>query len=399
VSEREELPEDDDRFRPPLPPDDRIWRHPSELGPVGPPTGELTAAPPRSRVTRRAVVLVAGTAAAVLLVGIVLTMRSTQPPATVASDTGITTLGSTIVGISASPGGTAAPVREPVRRALVRVVATTAHGPVASTGVVIDDHGTILTAIEATRGARAITVELSDGRSAPAELLDTDPSSGLAVLSTTAPALMGAPVVEMALPTSGTAIKVVGTAAGTTLAKLASGTVEALGEKVELADGTAAQHQVRIDAPKAGDALGNGITDSQGRLIAVVTAVKGGDLYATPIGIGAAVAASVHENGKVKVPWLGIEGSNADPGSAKRAGVQGGALVVTRADESPAITCGLAEGDVITGIDGQPTTSMAAVATLVRSRQVGDTITITYSHDGKPDSTAVRLAEAAAADR
>ncbi len=399
MSEREELPEDEDAFRAPLPPDDRIWRHPSELGQLGPTAAEIVALPQRTRRASRVGLIVVGTASAVLLAGVVIALRSASTTTTVASATGITTLGSTTVAFSASPRGTAAPVREPVRRALVRLVATTPSGAVTSTGVLIDDRGTILAAVDALRDASAITVELSDGRSTDAELLDTDPSSGLAVLSTSAPALTGAPVGEMALPLNGAAIKVVGTAAGTTLAKVSLGTVEAMGEHIDLGDGRSAQHLIRIDAPRAGDALGNGITDDQGRLIAVVTAIRGRYLYATPIGIGAAVATSVHANGKVKVAWLGIEGSNADPSWAKRAGVQGGAVVVTRTERSPASTCGLAEGDVIIAIDGQPTPSMAAVATLVRSRQVGDTITITYRHEGLPDATTVRLAEAPSTGR
>src|SRR5688572_14892298 len=67
-------PDDDgdelDPPRPPLPPDDRLWRHPSELRVHGPAGTAVVVAAEGSRGAPWAVVLVAGLAGAVLAAGV-----------------------------------------------------------------------------------------------------------------------------------------------------------------------------------------------------------------------------------------------------------------------------------------------------------------------------------------
>ena len=96
----------------------------------------------------------------------------------------------------------------------------------------------------------------------------------------------------------------------------------------------------------------------------------------------------------MRVPWLGVEGVNAEAQWARSNGVNGGAVVLKRTTGSPISGCALVDGDVIVALDGEPTPSMAALAIAVRSRAVGDTVSVTYRHGTTTSSATVTLVEA-----
>ena len=61
-------------------------------------------------------------------------------------------------------------------------------------------------------------------------------------------------------------------------------------------------------------------------------------------------------------------------------------------EKSPHTSAGLAGGDVVTAIDGMPIPDMRRMSQIVRSKRVGDKITIEFSRDEKTEHVVVELA-------
>ena len=68
-----------------------------------------------------------------------------------------------------------------------------------------------------------------------------------------------------------------------------------------------------------------------------------------------------------------------------------GALVRTIYPNGPAGQAGLAQGDIIVGLDGQQITSMDELVLQIRNRQVGDKVKITYYRGSDKKDTDVTL--------
>jgi S1-C subfamily serine protease len=66
-------------------------------------------------------------------------------------------------------------------------------------------------------------------------------------------------------------------------------------------------------------------------------------------------------------------------------GLQGGAIVVQVAEDSPAAEAGLQKGDVITAIDGEPVDSPDAVREAVAAKKPGDTLALTVQRPGEAE--------------
>ena len=84
-------------------------------------------------------------------------------------------------------------------------------------------------------------------------------------------------------------------------------------------------------------------------------------------------------------PYLGVVVTSVNPFSAEYLGVDeySGAYVKDVSPDGPAQLAGLQPGDVIIAIDDKPIDTSDALIIMVRSHQVGDTITMTVIRDGE----------------
>ena len=105
------------------------------------------------------------------------------------------------------------------------------------------------------------------------------------------------------------------------------------------------------------------------------------------------MAEQLISTGKVTHPWLGISGATLTPEVAQqyKLPVDSGALVRTIYPNGPAGQAGLAQGDIIVGLDGQQITSMDELVLQIRNRQVGDKVKITYYRGSDKKDTDVTL--------
>ena len=100
------------------------------------------------------------------------------------------------------------------------------------------------------------------------------------------------------------------------------------------------------------------------------------------------------ENAKPRA-WLGIEPAPVGEALAAQLNLPEGTglLVAAVLPDSPAEAAGLRQHDVLTRLDDQVLIESRQLQVLVRSRQAGDTVKLTYLRGGREDTLTVTLAE------
>jgi S1-C subfamily serine protease len=374
------VPFDDDaeadlfRFRPPPHPDDRLWRHPSELGPR-----RDDGAGGRDRQAGRpwGVVAVAGTAGAVLAGAGVLAFgvgeRIVDRPVVerVALDA-----------VSSSPRAADQAVSAIRQQVAPAVVGVDGRG----SGVVVRDDGIILTSASVVDGSGPLSVRLPDGSSTEAEVIGSDPSTGIAVLDLDGHGYRtGVLANEGWLVQGQTSFTVsIGTAGGaTTMAALVGAT-----RRYHTPAGATLDAVVETTGEAPAHAVGGPLVNPHGVVVGIVTGVDDGNAsYVVPVEVARKVADDLVAMGKVERCWLGIDGSDA--GDSDITG--GGVRVASVEDDSPADRAGLRVGDVLVEIDGRMIGHLPDLMITLRSRSPGDQIAATVVRGDSPTTLTVTL--------
>jgi S1-C subfamily serine protease len=440
------VPFDDDAeadhpgFRPPPHPDDRIWRHPSEMSahpivPVGAPAAQPLSA--RLAATQRGTtrggrpwgaVMVAGTVGAVLagagVVALGIGERVVERPVTER-----VALNPTASAIGAPDAGTLDAVRQTVEPAVVGIEAPGAQpgqGEIAGSGVVVRDDGMVITSASLVVAGSANRVRLPGGTVVTAEMVGSDPTTGLAMLDLAGgrhtPSVLATSADVVAGETS-FAVSVAPSGGSTTAAGVVGRAQRYLGPTGSALDG------IEVEGEADPLAIGGPVVNSRGAVVGIVTAVEdGGAWYVAPVEVAHRVADGLLTEGVVRHCWLGIEGTDVapggtdgtggtdpdiaepgstEPGSTEPGSTEAGTLATTEPTDgggtrvasvvagSPAARGGLRSGDVVVALDGQTIARMPDLIVALRSRSPGDRINVTVIRDGGSRATLVlTLAEA-----
>jgi putative serine protease PepD len=386
-------------FGQPLPPDDRLWRHPSELG------AEVTGQ--RSGVvadTRRAshesrlwgLALVSGLAGAVLATGVVAALGG---------------LGARVVEhqiieriavqpkLSAPAGSASADIAAltaDVSPAMVRIDVDDNGTMTTGSGVIFRDDGYLLTSGTLIAGASAVAAELYDGRRLQARVIGIDATTDVAVLKIDAhylPTVLLGSAIDLRV---GEPVMAMGCEAGGEVTPtVTTGVISALGRQVAT-DGQPLHDMIQTDAPIAPGVSGGPLVDAAGAVIGITTAANESATqlgFAIPIDLARRVAEDLIASGKAHHVWLGISGNDLDLHAATAAGVDTGALVRVVSDASPASVAGMRADDIIVAVDGRKVTSMSGVVIALRTHRPGDEVAIDYVRAGKRGTMTVVLVE------
>jgi len=380
------VPFDDDAeadqpgFRPPPHPDDRIWRHPSEMRaypivPVGAP-----GSPGRSRALAErgrpwVSVVVAGTAGAVLAgVGVValgLGERVVERPVVEKV---------ALAPVAAAPGLTASAVSDVRRLVAPGVVGigppttAAADGDLVGSGVVLRNDGIVVTSA-ALLARGDVWVRMPDGTSVAGEVVGSDPASGLGLVD-----LRGDGYTSTVLAESGDLMA--GETAYSVTARPGGGTTTAAGvvglSRRYVGPAGAALDGVEVAGRPADLALGGALADSRGAVVGVATATDETEgWFVMPVEAVGKVVDDLLDGGRVRGSWLGIENTEVADPDDPNSDAGGGTRVASVVADSPAALGGLEAGDVIVALDDRPVDYMSDLSVALRAHSPGDRVDVT----------------------
>lgn len=359
---------DEGPFGQPLPPDDRLWRHPSELAWTTLEDDPAATATRAARVWGVALTsAVTGALLALGVVGLVGGLGSSSNRGV--NEAGLAGAGGVAIAAKNQPGG--GDLLDRVGASVVRVEVTTETGRRAASGIVYLENGTVLTNAHVVAGSMAIRLVRSDGSVVGGRVVGTDQLTDIAVVA--ADAEDGSPWSPAALAAgddliAGDPVMTVGAARDGELApRVVESVVKATGRRVATAG--RALHGL-IETGAAVDELDSGgaLCDPEGTVVGLTTSLPTGDGsgFAIPADEVRAVADQLLATGGVRWAWLGIEGADTD----------GGIAIVAVDPGGPASGAGLQAGDLLVALDGEPVTTMSALVDALRARQAGEAVTV-----------------------
>lgn len=399
--------EDSFGFQPPLPPEDRLWRHPSELGPAGalhPITiVERPRRAPRAWLVGALAFMLGATA---MLGALELSGAFDDPTRSPAVET-------IAIPVPKNPGANDLALAEKVLPAVVRIDARSAAGTRGGTGVVIRTDGVLLTSADAVDGADSIQVTLGDRQVLDGALVGLDHENDIAVVKVDRGDLPTATIGQPGSLELGERTIAISTVAGQPGSPLVGvGIVTGLGERVDLPTGDSMHGMIRANVRVPEGTTGAPLIDESGTVVGIVTRRgtsephdrdDGGSRamastttqrlevrFATPIDWAKRLCDEILLTGRVSPVWLGIEGTDLTSAELDALG-RGGAKVTRVSDGSPASQAGLAPGDIVTRIDDRPVTSISELIVSVRSHVAGDIVRIAYLRGGEQDVALVTL--------
>jgi putative serine protease PepD len=365
-----EEPNEDHPTDPVLPPEQRWWRHPSELGATPPDAGVAVSGRPPSR----APLVLAGTIGVIgaLLAGLLVRATVSEPDGQTAIDATSLALPRAAASLTSSaaltaPAPTTAPTVPPTTTAAATpvLVALDVRAPAA---VVNETY--VLAAASDLGEATEATLVLPSGEEHAAHVVVTDEVSGVALLQVQVP-----------------------------LTTLATGSASELvpGDVVRSADGNAGE-LLEIVAWQPSDqqpsrpllrvrmahdvATGTPLYDGKGRAIGFcVGSGDDGSVMVLPIEIARRLAEEAAAGETRAVPWLGIKGRNESDA--------GGARIVKVFPGGPAAGAGLRADDVVVALNGVAVRSMGSLVLLLGAQAAGETITLTVERDDADDGAMV----------
>ncbi len=406
-----------------IPPADRTWRHPSEMGRVGgagdAPFGRHGASqaalasawpPARSAHHRAATLCVAAVAIMAVTVGSLLLVKTGEGPGTPQA-----TLQTAVAGPVTASAGCCTVTAAVVRRTAASVVSlsrVTSPETSIGCGVVLAGAGLVATTADAVAGDRVVRVQTNGGRRLTATVVAVDLNSDVALLSV--PALLDparfaddtdvGPGFHSAVlvPDNGREHGV----------RWSTATVRSVGTAVPQGAG-AGMAAIMVTGASAPAMAGQPLLDAQGEVIGLLdrsgsATGSGAPRAYLPAPLVVGVARQLAMTGKVEHGWLGLVGEDVSAGSPATstpaqhtvpttAAVVTGGTTTTGAEVlevepgGPAAQA-LRPGDIIVALDGRPVRTLAELRARLYVLPPGSRATIGVTRAGRSVTETVRLA-------
>ncbi|MFV1986884.1 MAG: trypsin-like peptidase domain-containing protein [Gemmatimonadota bacterium] len=270
----------------------------------------------------------------------------------------------------------------------------------SGSGFIVDPTGRIVTNNHVITGATRITVRLHDGREYSAEVLASDPSTDIALLSidTEGQSLPTVPWGDSDALLVGDWVLALGNPLGLEFS-VTSGIVSARGR--QLTRGTAAlESYIQTDAAINPGNSGGPLVDLAGNVVGINSAIYGGDRFvgygfAVPSSLARRVIRDLLEFGFVRRPRLGVRVSDVTAVDAEAYDLEAvtGADVNSVEAGSPADRAGLRVGDVVVALEGEPVDNSNALITMLAQRNPGDRVVLSVLRYGEEEELTVTLGE------
>jgi len=300
------------------------------------------------------------------------------------------------------------PVAEKTLPSVVTISASGAQAAGTGSGEIIKSDGYILTnnhvVAPAVGAGGALSVLFSNGKTAPAKLVGRDPLTDLAVIKVDESGLPAIPIGKSSSLVIGEPVIALGAPLGLS-STVTSGIVSALDRTIQV-PGENSQSALLINAIQTDAAInpgnsGGSLVNCDGDLVGIPSAgatvpsengqSSGGSIglgFAIPVDTAIPLADEIISTGHVTHAYFGIQARPISPNDAKVNGVPEG-LIITGIDSGgPSASAGLAVGDVITEINGQPAVSTDQLTAITIKQHPGDKVMLGYSRNGSATRTA-----------
>lgn len=384
-----------EQFRPVPHPDDRLWRHPSEIAAMKAahanaetakvPVVEIVEDARRSKLNVglmvAAGVVVVGAAA--LSIGVISGQQSpstTQVVSEIAGilpvnasgadvRSGLDMLASAEVSVEVRTEGEdvlSVRIHGEVAASLPRIQAVTPDGMREGSGLFVTDDGHIATSAGLIESADYVLAWTEDGQRWKAHIIATDAVSDIAVIQIDSADWPGVSLGSAELWNGQYALA-----------------LDHEEDSISIGEVTAVSAPLlEIDQPAA--VPGSAIVDDTGAVIAMVVA-DGTNNHATPAWMLEQVAVDLISSGTTTHVWLGI-GVSSSPG--------GDMVVIEEVlTDSPATQARLRRGDLIDSFNGNPVPNAASLHRQVQNSEPGADAVLTVTRDGSRRLIIATLAE------
>jgi len=274
--------------------------------------------------------------------------------------------------------------------------------PALGSGVIIDKRGYVVTNFHVIRGADAVTVRLSSKQEFRGRLVGSDPKTDLALIRFDPDA-----EVRVAALADSDAIRVgewaiaIGNPFGLDQT-VTVGVVSATGR----ADVGIATYEnfVQTDASINPGNSGGPLVNLRGEVIGINTAIVAtgqGIGFAIPANMVKRVISQLVDRGRVTRGWIGVALEPLTPELAQSLKLADthGAVVARVYPDSPAQSAGLKQNDVVLTFDGTPVEDYHHLQRLTSDADVGTTVSLDISRNGKKQSLRLKIAESPETER
>ncbi len=250
----------------------------------------------------------------------------------------------------------------------------------SGSGVILDKRGYVITNHHVIAKAEKVLVKLSDGRSAEAELVGTDPDTDLAVLKIELDNLPEIKIADLHDLKIGDVVLAIGYPfrIGQTVTQ---GIISATGRS-QVSQNTY-ENFLQTDAAINPGNSGGALVNTQGEIVGINSLIYtetgnfNGIGFAIPIDLVTDVMKQITENGYVIRGWLGVEGQNVPLQTLKSIGLEVQGVLITGVDEGgPGDKAGLQVGDIITHINQTAIKDTADVLDMIAAGRPGDNFRI-----------------------
>jgi putative serine protease PepD len=383
----------------PLPPEDRIWRHPSELGAARP----ARAAPVADPSPRRGRSVPWWSLPAAFSLGVILALAAVSvaaPPRAPAERV--------VELVEAEPGTDPGRAAQRVLPATVSVTARSADGTSQGSGIIFRSDGHVLTTGDLVVDADDLSVTLPDGEPHPVELVGVELRWDIAVLKLAGNDWPTAVLGDADELREGERVIAVGASSNSVSPPLAGEfVVRSLSTGIHTLDGTM-PGLLSTTGPPMPMPAGSTLVDQKGAVVGIVTGRipdpaasttqprPGGpaqqaadtsrpgdaDLYAVSVADARRVAEHLIEGEPLPSLWLGAHTES-----------QGEGLVILDVTaDSPADDAGLRAGDVLVSIDGQRLSSPDDLLLIERRGSPDTSLILTVQRGSSRTEVEVTLA-------
>lgn len=270
----------------------------------------------------------------------------------------------------------------------------------AGSGVIISSDGYIITNNHVVEDADKISVTLYDGTSYDAELIGTDSKSDIAVIKVNADGLTAAVIGDSDSIQVGDTAVVIGNPLGTLGGTVTDGIISATDREITI--NNESMNLIQTNAAINSGNSGGGLFSDTGSLIGIVNAKDSGTTssgatieglgFAIPINDAMTVAQDLIANGYVSDrATLGVylQDVTSDYQDYKAGLYISEVITGSGADEA-----GLQAYDRIIAADGTEVSSYTELSKILKTKSVGDTITLTIVRDSKQMDVTVTLTAA-----